>query len=57
MSRAPCPSCPWRTSTPPGAFPGGCLNSRRLLAMAAGDLGEPVGPDFYDHLLTTGSAA
>lgn len=40
--RTPCPTCPWRKSTPPGGFPGGCLDSRRLLAMAGGDPAEPA---------------
>ena len=33
--RRACASCPWRRSTPPGGFPGGCV-SERLRAMASG---------------------
>jgi hypothetical protein len=42
MTRVPCPSCPWRKSTPPGGFPGGCLDTRRLLNMASGDFGPAM---------------
>ena len=38
--RKPCPSCPWRRSTPPGGFPGGCIDSRRLLAMVGNGMGQ-----------------
>ena len=35
-TRKPCSTCPWRRSTPPGGFPGGILDARRLLSMAGG---------------------
>lgn len=34
--RKPCPSCPWRISTPPGGFPGGCIDAHALLDMVKG---------------------
>lgn len=39
-TRKPCPSCPWRKSTPPGGFPGGRIDARRLLEMADGRMGQ-----------------
>lgn len=37
MARQACPTCPWRTSTPPGGFPGGCVQEDELRRMASGD--------------------
>ena len=35
-ARKPCPSCPWRKSTPSGGFPGGIIDAEGLLGMARG---------------------
>lgn len=37
MARKACKTCPWRASTPPGGFPGGCVNEGELRRMASGD--------------------
>lgn len=37
--RRPCPTCPWRKSTPRGGFPGGLIDVERLVAMTRDDLG------------------
>ena len=37
MARQACPTCPWRTSTPPGGFPGGCIQQDELRRMSSGD--------------------
>lgn len=34
--RAPCPTCPWRKSTPPRGFPGGLVMAERLVEMVTG---------------------
>ena len=38
--RKPCPSCPWRKSTPVGGFPGGAIDGERLLEMLDGRMGS-----------------
>jgi Family of unknown function (DUF6283) len=36
MARKACKNCPWRASTPPGGFPGGCVDATSLRRMADG---------------------
>jgi hypothetical protein len=40
--RVPCPSCPWRRSTPAGGFPGGIIDAMSLVRMVGGGAHEPV---------------
>lgn len=37
MPRKACNTCPWRTDTSPGGFPGGCVAEGELRRMASGD--------------------
>lgn len=37
MARKACSTCPWRASTPPGGFPGGCVAENDLRRMASGE--------------------
>jgi len=37
MARKACSTCPWRVSTPPGGFPGGCVAEGDLRRMANGE--------------------
>lgn len=39
MTRRACNTCPWRKGTPPGGFPGGCINEEELRRMASGEPG------------------
>lgn len=52
--RLPCPSCPWRKSTPQGGFPGGKVNAEELLTMARG---EPHLPAMQCHITPDGERA
>lgn len=38
VKRRPCPTCPWRATTPRGGFPGGIIDVRRLARMLHGEL-------------------